>query len=56
MRFALMVLILLGVAACHPTRGGSMHVDGVGGASWGGGHHKHHAKGCPPGLAKQGRC
>ena len=49
-----MILIALGVVACHPHRGGSVQVDGVGSASWNDGGR--HGKGCPPGLAKQGRC
>lgn len=54
MRAMICVLMLLGLAACHAHdhRGGSVRVDGVGSANWGG----HGGKGCPPGLARQGRC
>jgi len=58
MRIILVILMLVGVSACHAHnhRSGSVHVDGLGGASWGDGHHAKGGKGCPPGLAKQGRC
>lgn len=58
MRVFICVLMLIGLSACHGHRGGSAHVDGIGGASWGGSSHHsgHGGKGCPPGLAKQGRC
>lgn len=56
MRVFIFAVMLLGLSACHahdPSRG-SVRVDGVGGVSWGDGGH--YSKGCPPGLAKQGRC
>lgn len=58
MRIFLAILVVLSVSACH-TNNGSLHLDGLGGASWGDSHQHHYAKGgkgCPPGLAKQGRC
>lgn len=59
MRVFLVILSLFSLSACYAhTDRGSVHVDGLGGASWGDSHH-HYAKGgkgCPPGLAKQGRC
>lgn len=56
MRMILIALMAVSLSACYGHRGGSAHVDGVGGVNWGGSGHHHSAKGCPPGLAKQGRC
>lgn len=54
MRIILIALMAVSLTACYGHRGGSAHVDGVGGVNWGDGNYK--SKGCPPGLAKQGRC
>lgn len=58
MRVFMIIAMLMSLTACyHQDRGGRVHVDGVGEAQWGdSGHYKHKRKGCPPGLAKQGRC
>lgn len=60
MRVISLFILLLGLTACHAHHhdGGAVRVDGLGEARWGdSGHsHGHGGKGCPPGLAKQGRC
>lgn len=54
MRIICILLVALGLSACTAHRG-NVDVDGVGGVRWGDNSH-HAGKGCPPGLAKQGRC
>lgn len=58
MRVVSLLILLLGLTACHAHHhnGGAVRVDGLGEARWGDSGHGHSGKGCPPGLAKQGRC